>query len=141
MSNEPFVIERTFNAAPEKVWKALTNYEDMKQWYFDLPGFKAEQGYEFHFRGGPEDRQYKHICKVTEAIPGKKLSYSWRYEGHTGNSEVSFELFPEGDRTRVKLTHTGLDSFPADQPDLAKKNFEAGWTEIIGNSLRKFLER
>ncbi|MCL4540124.1 MAG: hypothetical protein M1378_11115 [Bacteroidetes bacterium] len=29
-------------------------------------------------------------------VPQKKLAYSWRYEGHEGNSRVTFELFPKG---------------------------------------------
>ena len=49
MKNEPFVIERTFNASKEKVWKAITNKNEMKLWYFDLEEFKPEIGFEFRF--------------------------------------------------------------------------------------------
>ncbi len=31
MKTEPFVIERTFDAPIERVWKAITNKNDMKQ--------------------------------------------------------------------------------------------------------------
>ena len=31
MNNEPIIIERTFNARIEKVWKAITDRNDMKQ--------------------------------------------------------------------------------------------------------------
>jgi uncharacterized protein YndB with AHSA1/START domain len=113
----------------------------MRQWYFDLADFKAETGFEFQFEGGPDDRKYLHKCRVTEVVPGKKLQYSWRYEGFEGNSFVTFELFPEGDTTRLKLTHEGLESFPQNNPDFAKKNFMAGWTDIIGTSLKEFVER
>ena len=81
-----------------------------------------------------------HLCKITEVIPNKKLTYSWRYEGYEGNSFVTWELFPEGNRTRVRLTHEGLETFPASNPDFAKSNFEQGWTEILGDMLRKFVE-
>ncbi len=139
---QPFIIERTFKASPDKVWKAITNKEEMKQWYFDLQDFKAEQGFEFGFIGGPDEgRQYKHLCQITEVDPERKLTYSWRYEGYAGISYVSFELFPEGEGTRLKLTHSGLESFPADQPDFARKNFEAGWNDIIGTSLKNFVEQ
>ena len=40
MTNEPFVIERVFNAPPEKVWKAITDKNAMKQWYFDIAEFE-----------------------------------------------------------------------------------------------------
>lgn len=112
----------------------------MKQWYFDLEDFRAETGFEFQFFGGePGKIQYLHLCKITELIEGKKLTYSWRYHGYTGISFVSFELFPEGDMTQLKLTHAGLESFPASNPDFAKKNFERGWNEIIGTSLKNYL--
>ena len=51
MSNEPFVIERTFNAPSSKVWQAITDKEQMKEWYFDLADFKAEPGFQFQFEG------------------------------------------------------------------------------------------
>jgi uncharacterized protein YndB with AHSA1/START domain len=142
MNNEPFVIEKTFNASVEKVWKAITNKEDMKQWYFDLAEFKPEVGFEFQFEGGDECKRYLHLCKITEVITNKKLTYSWRYDGFPGNSFVTFELFPEGHKTRLKLTHEGLESFAAsNNPDLDKKNFAEGWNSIIGKSLAEFLEK
>lgn len=141
MKNEPFIIERTYNAPADKVWKAITNKEQMRQWYFDLADFRAEPGFEFQFEGGPDDRKYVHKCRVTEVVPGKKLQYSWRYEGYEGNSFVTFELFPEGDKTRLKLTHEGLETFPMNNPDFAKKNFAQGWNDIIGTSLKDFVEK
>ena len=73
----------------------------------------ATVGFEFNFTGGPsEGKQYLHLCKVTEVIPEKKLTYSWRYGGYEGNSFVTFELFAEGNKTELKLTHTSLDTFP-----------------------------
>jgi uncharacterized protein YndB with AHSA1/START domain len=141
MTNEPFVIERTYNAPAEKVWKAITDRDQMKQWYFDLAEFKPEVGFEFSFEGCPPEKTYLHLCKITEVVPGKKLAYSWRYDGYDGISFVTFELFPEGDKTRLKLTHAGLETFPASVPDFAKENFVKGWTEIIGTSLKEFTEK
>lgn len=141
MKQEPFVIERTLNAASDKVWKAITNRQDMKQWYFDIADFKPELGFEFSFEGRNEDRVFVHLCKITEVIPGKKLKYSWRYEGFPGLSFVTFELFPDGNKTRVKLTHEGLETFPQDNPDFAKANFVEGWNHIIGKSLVEYVER
>ena len=141
MNNPPFVIERTYHAPTEKVWRALTDKNEMKKWYFDLKEFKPEVGFEFQFTGGTEEgTQYLHRCKITEVIPGKKITYSWRYEGYEGISYVTFELFPEGNETKLKLTHEGLETFPKSNPDLAKENFVQGWTEILGIALRKYLE-
>jgi uncharacterized protein YndB with AHSA1/START domain len=141
MKNEPIILERTFNAPADKVWKALTNIDQIRQWYFKLEDFKAEPGFEFQFEGGPDDRKYLHKCRITEVVPGKKLQYSWRYEGYEGNSFVTFELIPEGNKTRLTLTHEGLETFPMNNPDFDKKNFMAGWTQIIGTSLKDFVEK
>ena len=55
MSTNPFVIERTYNAPVERVWKAITDMDQMKQWYFDFEEFKPEKGFEFQFYGGTEE--------------------------------------------------------------------------------------
>ena len=139
MKAEPFVIERTYHAPVEKVWHAITDRDAMKQWYFDLAEFKPEVGFEFSFSAGDKEKTFLHLCKVTEVEPGKKITYSWRYDGEPGNSFVTWELFDEGDKTRLKLTHTGLETFPA-KPEFAKTNFEKGWTHITGVSLKAFVE-
>lgn len=140
MKTEPFVIERIYKATTEKVWKAITDKAAMKQWYFDIAEFKPQVGFEFQFEGSNEERRYLHLCKITEVIVGKKITYSWRYDGFEGNSFVTWELFPEGDKTRLRLTHEGLETFPMNNPDFAKKNFVTGWTHIIGSSLKEFVE-
>jgi len=140
MEKGPFVIERKFNAPITKVWKAITNRDVMKQWYFDIAEFKPEVGFEFQFLGGKDDRKYLHLCKITDVIAGKKLAYSWRYDGYEGNTLVTFELFEEGNQTRLRLTHEGFETFPSSNPDFAKENFAEGWTYIIGTAFKAFIE-
>ncbi|HTY60278.1 MAG TPA: SRPBCC domain-containing protein [Bacteroidota bacterium] len=140
MKAEPIIIDRTYNAAPERVWKALTDGEQMKKWYFDIAEFKPVAGFEFRFTGGTEEKKYTHICKITDIVPGKKLAYSWRYDGVQGISYVTFEVIKEGNQTRVRLTHKGIDSFPTDDPNMKRESFIAGWTHIIGTSLKGYVE-
>ncbi len=148
-TNTAFIIERVYNTSIEKVWKAISDKAAMKKWYFDLAEFKPEVGFEFQFYGGDEKKQWLHLCKVTEVVAGKKLTYSWQYDGYPGISYVTFELFPEENppdgrtgKTRLKLTHAGLESFPVDTvPEFKKENFTEGWTDIIGRSLKEFLEK
>ena len=140
MNPKPIVIERIYNAPTAKVWKAITDKTEMKKWYFDLKEFKTEVGFEFRFLAGEDGKKYLHICKITEVVAGKKISYSWRYYGYRGNSLVTFKLFDEGDKTRVKLTHAGVETFPPSNPDLAKENFVIGWTSIIGKALKAIVE-
>ena len=127
MKNDAFVIEKVYQAPVQAVWKAITDTDEMKLWYFDLAAFKPEVGFEFRFWGGPaEDRQYHHICKITEVIPYKKLAHSWKYEDYEGDTLVTFELFEAGNQTKLRLTHEGLETFPASNPDFARENFVEG---------------
>jgi uncharacterized protein YndB with AHSA1/START domain len=139
-SEEAVIIERTLSAPVAKVWKALTDVDQMRQWYFDLKDFKPEVGFEFEFVVEHEGNSYHHLCRVTEVIPQKKIAYTWRYKGEPGNSLVTFELFPEDNKTWLKLTHSGIETFPR-TPAYARKNFEAGWTAIIGSELKQFVEK
>ncbi|MEO7216074.1 SRPBCC domain-containing protein [Mucilaginibacter sp.] len=141
METQPLIVERTLNATASKVWEALTDNEKMKQWYFKLESFEPRVGFEFSFAGqGSTGEKYIHLCRVTAVEPEKKLSYTWRYEGFPGDSEVSFELFPEDDKTLVRITHTGLETMPQNGPDFALSSFSKGWNYILGESLKKFVE-
>jgi len=142
MEERIITVERIFNANRQSVWRAITQKDMMKQWYFDLKEFKAVVGFKFEFQGGePGGKQWKHLCEVTEVIPESKLTYSWKYEGYSGISYVTFELLDEGENTKLKLTHSGIGTFPADIPELAIQNFEQGWDQIINVSLKEFLEK
>ena len=139
---QPIIIEIVYNASLKKVWQAITDNNQMKQWYFDIAEFNAEVGFEFQFTGeGKEGEKYIHLCKMMEVIPEKILKYSWRYNSYTGNSFVTFDLSAEGETTKLTLTHQGLETFPATANSaFAKENFEEGWNYIIGTSLKKFVE-
>jgi uncharacterized protein YndB with AHSA1/START domain len=141
MNTEPLVVEQTYNSPVSKVWEALTDNEQMKQWYFQLEDFKPEVGFTFRFSGTDKGVTFWHKCVITEVIPLKKLAHSWRYEEYPGDSLVTWELFDEGDKTRLKLTHTGLETFPADNPSFGKESFTKGWTHITGTGLKNFLEK
>ena len=134
----PFIAEYIYNAPVKKVWQALTETDKMKQWYFpQLINFEPVVGSAFKFKD--DDSTFKKIWTVTDIINGRKLAHTWVYKGYPGVSEVTFELFAEGDKTRLKLTHTDLESFP-DEPHFARHRFEEGWATILGNNLSKFLD-
>ena len=140
MEDQLIIVERLFDASASKVWSAVTDKNEMKKWYFDFEEFKPEVGFKFEFIGGPPEVEYRHLCEVTEIIPQKKISYSWRYDGYAGISFVTFELFEQGQRTLLKLTHRGIESFPNENKDFAIGNFIEGWNQIIKTSLKDYLE-
>jgi len=143
LAKTPVTIERTFNAPIEVVWKAITDRDQISGWSFgDLTGFKPEVGFKTEFSVQHNGKDFRHLLTITDVVPGRKLSYSWKYAGHPGDSLVTYELFPEGDKTRIKLTHSGLETFlPESHPEYARGNFVMGWTSLIGTSLKDYVEK
>ena len=134
----PFVMEQIYDASTSEVWQALTDENKMRKWYFpQLKKFEPLVGFEFDFTD--DGSAYQKEWRVTKVKDGRVLAHSWIYKGYPGSSEVTFELFEEGDKTKLRLTHTGLASFPHD-PHFARHRFEDGWKQIIGINLRNYLE-
>ena len=138
MEDKALIIEQEYPAPIELVWRAITEPELMKKWYFDIAGFKPEVGCKFQFDGGEEGKRYTHLCEIIEIIPKEKLKYSWKYKGEEGISYVTFELLAVGKHTKLKLTHEGLSTFT--NLDFIRENFVAGWKYLLQESLKEFLE-
>ena len=141
-NQEPIIVEQTFKASVDTVWNAITEIEQMRQWYFEsISSFKPEVGFETHFNVESQDRNFLHLWKVTEVVPLKMLAYNWKYEGISGDSFVKFELFEENKLTTLRLTHQVLEDFPDDIPEFSRESGVEGWTFFIRKSLKEFLER
>ena len=140
IATAPLIKEILLDAPVHRVWKAITNNDDFKHWYFDIKKFQPVVGFEFQFLGENEGRKFVHLCKIKEVIQNKKISYTWTYESFPeAETLVTWELFPEGNKTKLRLTHEGLEKLPQDR-DYQKSNFIAGWDHIIGTSLKEYVE-
>ncbi|RYJ42582.1 SRPBCC family protein [Flavobacterium beibuense] len=138
-TTKPLTLERTYNATADRVWSAITDVSKMRQWYFNLEAFEPRVGFKFQFAAGCEgEDDYIHLCEVTEVDECKKITYSWKYEDREGMSYVSWELFPEGDKTKLVLTHKGLETFPPHK-DFTRDSFNGGWTHFLG-ALQEYVE-
>ena len=137
--NTPLVKEYTYDVPVENVWNALTEKEQMKIWYFpQLKEFEPSVGFEFQF--DDDSAEYQKEWVVTKCEVGKTLGHSWAYKGFFGKSEVTFELSPEQNKTKLKVTQTGLDSFPS-HPHFNRARFELGWENLLGRNLKNLLEK
>lgn len=139
MEDVALILEKEFNVSSDIIWHAITDKESMTKWYFEITDFKLLVGYKFQFEGGEENKRYNHLCEIIEIIPKEKLKYSWKYEGYTGLSFVTFEISANGDKTTLKLTHEGIETF--DNPDFIRSNFVSGWDYLINESLHQFIEK
>ena len=129
------------NAPLDKVWNAITNKEQMKNWYFDVPDFEPKIGNNFSFYGGDENEEYHHFCEIVDLIPNEKLKHSWTYpEISKEKTLVKWELKPENEGTIVTLTHKGLEAFEHLGENFKIHSFRKGWEDIVGKSLKEFVE-
>jgi len=140
-TDKPIVVEQTFNVSIGELWSAITELNQMSQWYFqNIEAFDPKVGFETRFVIENEGRSFPHLWKITEAEPLRKITYNWKYEGYPGDSFVTFELFGEGENTRLKLTHTITESFPNDIPEFTRESCIGGWNYFIRQSLKDYLK-
>lgn len=141
-TDEPIIVEQTFNTSIETVWNAITDIEQMHKWYFsNIPDFKPEVGFETQFSIENEGRTFLHKWKVTEAIPRKLIKYSWEFEEYTGKSTTAFELFKKDNSTLLRLTVDVLKDFPDDIPEFKRESCIAGWKYFLKNRLKDYLSK
>jgi len=139
--DDPIIVEQSFNTSIESVWKAITEVDQMRQWFFEnIPSFKPEVGFETQFNIQSQDRNFLHMWKVTEVVPLRLIRYNWKFEGFQGDSYVVFELFKENNLTKLQLTAQVLEDFPEDIPEFKRESGIEGWTYFIKKSLKEFLE-
>jgi len=95
----------------------------MRQWFFEaIESFEPEVGFETRVDVRHEGKLYVHLWKVTEVVPGRKITCEWKYPDYPGLALVTFELAPAEAFTRFKVTHSGLETFPQDDPDFSPQS-------------------
>ena len=142
MKAEPIVVEQTFEVPIEAVWRAITEKEQMCQWFFEaIPEFEPVPGFQTQFNVRAENTDYLHLWRLKEVVPHEKIVYEWRYGGISGDSSVTWELSETTEGTKLKLTHDGIESFPQDDPAFKREVGQAGWDYFVRQSLKNYLER
>ena len=78
MSATPIVVEQIFNAPIAVVWRAITDTDQMRQWFFEpITDFEPKVGFETQFNVRCEDQDYPHLWKVTDVVPETRITYDW----------------------------------------------------------------
>lgn len=140
--DEPIIVECQINAPIEKVWKALTDKEEMKIWYFDIPDFKLGLFEIFNFYEPGDEKKYHHQAQILEIVTEKKLKHTWNYpQLSKGKTMIIWELESNGDETLIRLTHDEVDNLKDLGANFSEEAFIEGWNEIISQSLKLHLEK
>lgn len=140
--NAPIIIQYKINASAESIWKALTDRDEMKFWYFTIPDCEPEPDQEFDFYESCEGGKYLHRARIVENVPNRKLKHTWTYpELSEAVTTVTWELQQEEDGTRVTLIHENIEGFDGLGKVFSRASFTEGWNAIIGKSLKEYAEK
>src|SRR4051794_15675088 len=128
-------LERTLDAPAETVWRYLTEAELRQQWF--MGGTDARAGGDFDLRidhsrlsDGADSPPESYAAmkgmiwseKVLRFEPPHLLETT--FQGGK-NGQVTYELFPDGEKTRLVLTHRGISS------GTGFEDFGGGWNSHL----------
>ena len=124
-------LERLLDAPAETVWRYLTVAELRAQWF--MGGTDARAGTEFELLNDHDNLSDDDVPYPEDYAPYKGQSWHEQvlrfepprllettFQGGK-NGTVTYELRPEGDRTRLVVTHSGITSPTGFQ------DFGGGW--------------
>ncbi len=118
----------TIKAPVSTIWQALTDQQQMKQWYFDIADFELGLGKTFNFYEPGTAKQYHHQCVIKAIEVDKLFSHTWTHPSHSkGESLLTWILEDLGDATKVTLQHRGLENFADAGPGFEPENYQMGW--------------
>ncbi|MGV9253940.1 SRPBCC family protein [Streptomyces sp. NPDC003697] len=122
--NNTITCEKFLPHPPAAVWKALTDPGLHARWWA-AGDVKPVVGHRFTLDMGTFGSQ---TCVVTEADHQRLLAY--RFAEGTLDTTITWLLQPEGDGTRLVLTHTGFD---LDSP-MGRQAYDGmgkGWPHVL----------
>lgn len=139
-SNSPFIVQKQLEFSKETVWKAITQIDQMQQWFFEqIKTFEPIVGFETSFVVKSGERVFPHLWKITEVIPENKIVYSWKYDGYAGDSFVTFELKSQNNGTQLKIINEIVEDFTDDIPEFQPESGLDGWKYFL-NRLNLYLQ-
>ncbi len=128
-------LVRTIKAAPEKVFAAWTQPQELKRWMAPRDDMKVSLAETDLKIGGryrivmqnPDGTEHRVGGVYREIDPGRKLVFTWAWESTPERETlVTVELRQKGAGTELTVTHTKF----ADEQSRDRHN--QGWTGCLG---------
>ncbi len=154
MTHGSFVIERRYNAAPQKVFAAWADPAAKRAWFVEGEGWEI-RSYELDFReGGTERSAFRHLQGVetfgeetwfgnetvfNEIVPNERIVFTYSMDRNGARFSVSLasvEFTAAGSGTRMVFTEHGAHFDGADGVRMR----EGGWRELL-DKLDQYLSR
>ena len=142
-----FTITRTLPAPPERVFAALSDFEEKKQWFTGPADWTQVEasldfrpgGSEVNIGQGPDGDRSEFYAHYYDIVPNERIVYT--YEMHHRGVKLSvslatFELEPEGEGTTLTLTEHGVYLDGHEDPALREEG-----TRMLFDQLAAYVRR
>jgi uncharacterized protein YndB with AHSA1/START domain len=138
------IKKKIIEESPELVFSALTEPEKLVMWFQDEADLDVRAG--GHIRlvtlkeKHPEwnlEKNYYMEGTITQFVPNKRLSYSWKFKDTPNFPEtlVTWELEQiSPNKTLVKLSHAGFSG--KEKGNFSVESHNEGWTEALDKLAR-----
>jgi len=137
MDRGKFIYVSYINASADKVWAALIEGEFTRQYWKHEHVVKSwTPGSDWKLVANDAQGTVKHIGKVVESVPNKRLVLTWGDPADAAHpklhSRVAIDIESVDEAVRVTVTHEDLSA------DMEKR-ITRGWPLVL-SSLKSFLE-
>ncbi len=128
---KPAVYEKTFPVPVARVWRALTEREQIVKWCGEDAMFHVTD-IQHELRPGASVSaagKFAAIGTCVEVKPLRSLAYTRLYADSVPIAEetlIRYELVEQGGVTRVRVIHSGFES------DEGRDLHEQGWQRVLG---------
>ena len=136
MSTEKFVYVTYIATTLQKVWHALLEGEFTRQYWKHEHVSDWTPGSKWELVADDGKRTVKHVGKVLESVPNKRLVLAWGDAADAWESDkhsrVAIDIETVGAMVRLTVTHDELT------PEMHRR-ITNGWPRVL-SSLKSFLE-
>jgi uncharacterized protein YndB with AHSA1/START domain len=128
-------------AAPERVWRALTDRKELSAWFqVEIDGDLAVGREIWMTSVHPEHAGMRFSVLIAEMTPPRRLVWQW----HPGpvdpeldytrepRTTVTFTLEPTAGGTRLSVAETGFDAISLARRAKVHGDNTEGWAEVMG---------
>jgi uncharacterized protein YndB with AHSA1/START domain len=146
VTHSTFVIERSYPAAPQRVFAAFADPAKKRRWYGD-EGHSTLEDFEMDFRVGGRERArfrghgmvFTNDTVYRDILPDRRIVISYTMsvgDQRISSSQATVEFLPNDKRTDLIFTEQGAFFEGADGPQMR----EDGWRKLL-DQLGKDLAR
>ena len=127
-------ITKQIDAPPERVFRALTDAEELTRWFPSSAESDPRTGgdYILRFEFDDESKNHTYAGKYEEVTPLERVRYPWN--GRFGDTTVEFVLGSADAGTELTLTHSGWTK----EAEETRQLHEQGWAFFLDN-LERYL--